>query len=194
MSRFQTFFKFLDQGVRLFRQKLDEAELSGVTVANPQAGVCVLINYDEDLYRQFFSTAHEYCHVLFDRHDIETKGCIVSYRYKKSELVEIRANAFAAEFLLPSGALSRYSRPKDLDTLSASITEIALDYRVNAETVAIRTKDVGWITDRTLKSFQGSRPVTIPRREKVDPDVPPGLTPTQRQRFDAAIREGVITL
>jgi transcriptional regulator with XRE-family HTH domain len=61
------------QGVRLFRHRLEDAQLSGVTVSHPKAGVCVLVNCEDDLYRQFFSAAHEYGHVLFDaRISLET--------------------------------------------------------------------------------------------------------------------------
>src|SRR5258708_10925689 len=52
------------QGIHLFRHSLEDRNLNGVTIQHPQASVCVLINYDDDLYRQFFSATHEYCHVL----------------------------------------------------------------------------------------------------------------------------------
>ena len=78
------------QNVRLFRHALDDARLSGVTISHPRAGVCVLVNYDEDLYRQFFSAAHEYAHVLFDRSQINNNGSVVSYRFSKNELMELR--------------------------------------------------------------------------------------------------------
>ncbi|HVC94728.1 MAG TPA: XRE family transcriptional regulator [Pirellulales bacterium] len=177
--------------VRLFRQPLEDARLSGVTIAHPKAGVCVLVKYDEDLYRQFFSAAHEYAHVLFDRGEINSQGCIVSYRFSTNALIEMRANAFAAEFLLPTDALPRYPKPKTLDDLKDSIDTIARDYRVNTETVAIRMKERGWISDKTLSSFQKTKPVVIRRHEKSDPDIPQSLTPAQAARFEAAIRHGI---
>ena len=139
------------ENVRLFRHRMEDANLSGVTIAHPRAGVCVLVNYDEDLYRQFFSAAHEYAHVLFDRSKINSEGCVVSYRFSKNQLVELRANAFAAEFLLPEKAMSRYPKPKSIDQVADRIGDIAREYRVNTETVAIRMKEVGWISDKTLK-------------------------------------------
>jgi len=179
------------QSVRLFRHDLEDGQLSGVTIAHPRAGMCVLVNYDEDLYRQFFSAAHEYAHVLFDRNQIETQGCVVSYRFSKNELMELRANTFAAEFLLPEQALSRYTRPKDSSELVTRIGEIAHDYRVNTETVAIRMKESGWITAKTLASFQKVKPVVIRRGDKIDPDIPEGLSEPQYARFEAAIRHGI---
>jgi Zn-dependent peptidase ImmA (M78 family)/transcriptional regulator with XRE-family HTH domain len=180
-----------DQGVRLCRHALEDANLSGVTISHPKAGVCVLINYVEDLYRQFFSAAHEYAHVLFDRDQITEDGCVVSYRFSKSELVEIRANAFAAEFLLPTAAFSRFTKPGNLDQFKDVIGDIAREYRVNTETVAIRAKELRWITDRTLSSFQKTRPVVIRRHEKIDTDIPADLTEAQAARFETATKHGI---
>ncbi len=179
------------QGVRLFRHRLEDAQLSGVTISHPKAGVCVLVNCEDDLYRQFFSAAHEYGHVLFDREDIATKGCIVSYRYTRKELVEIRANSFAAEFLLPSAGFSNYPKPHHVPELLDLIGTIARDYHVNTETVVIRMKELHWITDRTLDSFRKAKPVVIQRSAKRDPDLASNLADRQAERLEEAIRQGI---
>jgi Zn-dependent peptidase ImmA (M78 family)/transcriptional regulator with XRE-family HTH domain len=182
------------QGIRVFRHRLRDTQLSGLTVLHPKAGVCVLINYDDDLYRQFFSAAHEYGHVLFDRTTIEQQGHIVSHRkYGQSELQEFRCNSFAAEFLLPSIALQQYERPHDIQGVAELLRRIAIDYRVNTETVAITMRDEHWISQRTLESFQRTRPVTIPRSEKSDPDLPPTLTAAQVERRRMAVESGLTT-
>jgi Zn-dependent peptidase ImmA (M78 family)/transcriptional regulator with XRE-family HTH domain len=180
------------QGVRLCRHGLEDANLSGVTVAHPKAGVCVLVNYVEDLYRQFFSAAHEYSHVLFDRDQINAEGCVVSYRrYSKSDLVEMRANAFAAEFLLPTEAFGKVAKPKSLDEVVVLVGSIAREYRVNTETVAIRMKELKWISEKTLSSFKSVKPVVIHRDEKNDPDIPMGLSAVQAARFEIAAQHGI---
>lgn len=178
------------QDVRLFRHALADARISGVTVAHPRAGVCVLVNYEEDLYRQFFSAAHEYAHVLFDRAQIANVGFVVSYRFTANQLIELRANAFAGEFLLPGEALSRYNRPKGIAEVAELIRAIARNYRVNTETVAIQMKEAGWITQKTLASFRKVKPVVIHRHEKVDPDLPATLTAAQVKKLETAIRNG----
>ncbi|SFH73076.1 ImmA/IrrE family metallo-endopeptidase [Planctomicrobium piriforme] len=180
------------QGTRVFRHRLADANLSGVTVLHPLAGVCVLINYEEDLYRQFFSTAHEYAHVLFDRDVLQQSGCVVSYKYSKSDLIEMRANCFAAEFLLPAEAINRFSRPKKNDTedLLRLIKEIAKQYFVNTQTVVLQMQEAGWLTDGTVASFFKNMPATIPRQEKLDPEMPAELTLMQVQRWERAIQSG----
>ena len=179
------------QGCRVFRHALENSALSGLTVMHPQAGVSILVNYYDDMYRQFFSAAHEYAHVLFDRLEIQGRGCVVSYKFSRQELIEIRANRFASHFLLPPSALDRYSRPQNVQELLEVIRQVALDYRVNTETVARQMSDAGWMTDRTFRSFREKKPTRIGRGEKHDPDMPPNITETQRQRRENIIRAGV---
>jgi Zn-dependent peptidase ImmA (M78 family)/transcriptional regulator with XRE-family HTH domain len=179
------------QGVRVCRQRLERSDVSGLTALHPKAGVCILANYDDDLFRQFFSTAHEYGHVLFEREEVKDKGCVVSFRFSQKDLLEIRANAFAAEFLLPRHALDHYPQPGNLDDLMSVIERISRDYLVNTETVAIRAFDNQWITARTLRSFQKARPVVIPRHQKMDPEIPADLSPSQADRRALAFEHGV---
>ncbi|WP_228055185.1 ImmA/IrrE family metallo-endopeptidase [Gloeocapsopsis crepidinum] len=54
------------QGIHVFKRRLEDKNISGLYINHPVAGHCILINYLDDLYRQNFSAAHEYCHTLFD--------------------------------------------------------------------------------------------------------------------------------
>lgn len=181
------------QGIGLTRQRLQDSNLSGTTLLHPRAGVYVLVNYDDDLYRQFFSAAHEYCHALFDRNHLKKEGCVVSYHHLKKDPIETRANSFAAEFLLPLNALNQYSHPKTKDDVIALTLKIGRDYKVNTETVAIRMKHKDWISQRTVDSFRQVRPAVISRREKSDPEMPAGLTEQQARRRQTAMEQGVST-
>lgn len=179
------------QGCRIFRHALENSDISGLTVMHPLSGISIFVNYVDDLYRQFFSVAHEYAHALFDRDTIKHEGCVVSYRYSEKDLVEIRANRFASHFLLPTSALDNYRRPHNLEELSGLIRDIAMKYRVNTETVVFRLQDAEWISERTAKSFREKKPVTIPRSDKSDPEIPRSLTEAQRERYNLALRSGM---
>jgi Zn-dependent peptidase ImmA (M78 family)/DNA-binding XRE family transcriptional regulator len=85
------------QGVRTAQASLPE-DVSGLTVAEPDTGVLVVVNREHVAWRRRFSFAHEYCHVLLDR---DQKGAI-SRGADRDTLPEVRANAFAAAFLMPS--------------------------------------------------------------------------------------------
>jgi Zn-dependent peptidase ImmA (M78 family)/DNA-binding XRE family transcriptional regulator len=88
------------QGVRTAKADLPD-DVSGLTVADPDVGVLVVVNRAHVPWRQRFSFAHEYCHVLLDR---DEKGTI-SRASQRDTLPEVRANAFAAAFLMPPGGV-----------------------------------------------------------------------------------------
>jgi Zn-dependent peptidase ImmA (M78 family)/transcriptional regulator with XRE-family HTH domain len=91
------------QGVRTSKADLPQ-DVSGLTVAEPDVGVLVVVNATHVACRQRFSFAHEYCHVLLDR---DQKGAI-SRATDRDTLPEVRANAFAAAFLMPAEGVTAF--------------------------------------------------------------------------------------
>lgn len=91
------------QAVRTAQVTLPD-DISGLTLIEPAIGVFVVANREHHLLRRRFSYAHEYCHVLVDRN----QGGLVSRGQDRSELVEVRANAFAASFLMPTDAVRQF--------------------------------------------------------------------------------------
>lgn len=84
------------QGVRTAQIDFPE-DISGVTLIEPSVGLFVVANRRHHLLRRRFSFAHEYAHVLLDR---KRRGTI-SRVADRDSLSEVRANAFAANFLMP---------------------------------------------------------------------------------------------
>ncbi|HSW85979.1 MAG TPA: XRE family transcriptional regulator [Rhabdochlamydiaceae bacterium] len=77
-------------------------EMSGLFLYRPSIGMIILINATHGRSRQRFSCAHEYAHALFDAdHHI-----LISDSTNFSELLEKRANAFAAAFLMPEEGIA----------------------------------------------------------------------------------------
>lgn len=72
-------------------------QMSGLFLQHSSIGLGVLVNYDHPRARKRFSYAHEYAHALLDRDHTAT----VSLEQNRSDLSEVRANAFAAAFLVP---------------------------------------------------------------------------------------------
>lgn len=64
----------------------------------------IIINSEKSLINQIFAAAHEYYHYLYSFTG-NTKDSIVCF-FNKNDKEEIKANRFAAEFLLPEDALS----------------------------------------------------------------------------------------
>jgi Zn-dependent peptidase ImmA (M78 family)/transcriptional regulator with XRE-family HTH domain len=91
------------QGVRTVQANLPE-DVSGLTLSDASVGLFVIANRQHHLLRRRFSYAHEYAHVLLDR---ERRGTI-SRAADRDALIEVRANAFAAHFLMPDAGVQQF--------------------------------------------------------------------------------------
>jgi Zn-dependent peptidase ImmA (M78 family) len=149
-------------GFHVLRRRLDNSNISGLTIHHPVAGTCILVNYSEDIYRQRFTAAHEAGHGILDFGE----EVIVSFtnRYANN-LTEVRANTFAAKYLLPTEIVSnlpvgRWTR--------AEIVKWASHFRVSTAALAIALKEVGKIDDNQVQEL---RRVSVPSMVKVDPEL-----------------------
>ena len=84
------------QGIWASGAKLPN-DMSGLFVRHSSIGLFILVNVEHKRARKRFSYAHEYAHALLDRAQCAT----VSVQGNRSDLNEVRANAFAAAFLSP---------------------------------------------------------------------------------------------
>jgi Zn-dependent peptidase ImmA (M78 family)/DNA-binding XRE family transcriptional regulator len=91
------------QGVRTALVDLPD-DVSGLTLSHPTVGLFVVANRHHHFLRRRFSYSHEYAHVLLDR------GCLgtISRTADRDDLIEVRANAFAASLLLPAEGVRRF--------------------------------------------------------------------------------------
>jgi len=76
-------------------------DMSGLFLRHSSIGLFILVNFGHVRARKRFSYAHEYAHALLDR----SRAATVSLDSNRSDLGEVRANAFAAAFLLPRGGV-----------------------------------------------------------------------------------------
>ena len=93
------------QGVRVTEYEMPDA-VSGLFFHSEDTGFAIVINRGHPRSRRLFSYAHEYCHLLADR---DRSGGI-SHAGNRSELAEVRANAFAAHFLMPEAGVRSFLR------------------------------------------------------------------------------------
>jgi Zn-dependent peptidase ImmA (M78 family) len=179
-----------DQGVRVFKRELEDRNISGLYLWHPAAGHCILVNYLDDLYRQNFSAAHEYCHVLFD----SAKGQKVSYSigaYGGEEL-EWRANSFAGSFLVPKHRLQRDYEPQaSYNEWVDLIPEVARRFGVSSQVVVIRFAELGWLDGGQKNRLLRDKRLVIRSDEKFDPEIPSDLSPGTKSRLTEAIRNGL---
>jgi Zn-dependent peptidase ImmA (M78 family) len=96
------------QGIWVAACKLPD-DMSGMFLSDKQDGFAILINGKHVSARRRFSYAHEYGHALFDREETLR----LTQQSNASELVEKRANAFAAAFLMPASGVGDQLRQLD---------------------------------------------------------------------------------
>jgi transcriptional regulator with XRE-family HTH domain len=91
------------QGVRTGLIDLPD-DVSGLTLSDREVGLFVVVNRRHHYLRRRFSVAHECAHVVADR---ERFGRI-SRTSERDDLIEVRANEFAANFLMPEEGVRQF--------------------------------------------------------------------------------------
>jgi Zn-dependent peptidase ImmA (M78 family)/DNA-binding XRE family transcriptional regulator len=152
---------FRQLGLHIFRRKLSNSKISGLFINHPFAGKCVLINYDEDIYRQNFTLTHEVGHTIFDAND----EINISFdNWSKDDLREIRANSFASNFLVPKTIFKKLNIATWTED---KIVEVAKRLQVNPAVLLISMKDAGVIKDTAFSLNH----LKIPKHQKLDPEL-----------------------
>ena len=132
------------QGIRTGTVSMPDS-VSGLTISHPKVGPFVVINEGHSGERRRFSWCHEYAHVLLDKDAIG----MVSRVNERDDLREVRANSFAANFLLPEegvrqfvGALGKGSASRIHADIFDESGVVAIDTRTDPATQEIQLYDV----------------------------------------------------
>jgi Zn-dependent peptidase ImmA (M78 family) len=173
---------FRSIGLHVFRRQLRNSNVSGLYLKHPLAGGCILVNYVEDVYRQRFTAAHEACHSILD----SEAEFVVSLGSKRGEDQEIRANRFASHYLAPSGFLRSIPQASQWDTVKA--IQWANKLNVSTEVLAYALQRERLIDSHTVDLIKSVR---VPKRDKIDPEIPATLTPKSRRRKLELLERGL---
>ena len=96
--------------------------------------------------RQRFTLAHELGHILArDAQDLLTEAHLSPGRQK--DLSEVRANVFAANFLMPGSEIA--SAVKDLELTEEDLRSLVVRFRVSPSALAARFSQLGLIDAKT---------------------------------------------
>lgn len=90
-----------DQGIWMSAVHLPKG-VSGLFVNHSDIGMAIVVNQEYRQFQRRFSSAHEYAHALFDRRETAT----VTRSENSVKLMEVRANSFAAAFLMPPSGVA----------------------------------------------------------------------------------------
>ena len=136
-------------------------DMSGVFLRHFSIGFSILVNSSHPRGRKRFSYAHEYAHALLDR----DCNIAVSSTSNSSEMVERRANAFAAAFLMPRNGVYEALRGLDKGLPSrqeqtifdvASGGHMDAEFRSPARSQRINYKDITMFAHRFGVSYQAA--------------------------------------
>ncbi|MBA6105834.1 XRE family transcriptional regulator [Pseudomonas monteilii] len=173
--------EFRSVGVHVFRRRLENSKISGVFVMHPIAGKCILVNYNEDVYRQRFSAAHEMAHCIFDSAD----GPSVTIPGDR-DIREVRANRFASCYLMPPETIIKLPDPSAWTQDDAQ--SWANKFRVSCDALGVALMAAKRTDKETSRRIRGYR---VPREAKIDPELPESLTQQQRERKAALLERGL---
>lgn len=173
--------EFRKIGLHIFRRKLNNSKISGLFIQHPIAGKCILVNYDDDTYRQNFTLAHEVCHALLDD-DLEFN---VSFKSDK-DYREVRANYFASSFLIPKSYIEKFKTVTWSDEL---VLKIANQLKVNVQPLLIALKSNNCINQIQYDKFIALK---IPRKNKEDYELK-GLSPAILTSKKILLEKGLST-
>lgn len=169
-------------GVHIFRRQLENSNISGLFIRHPTAGRCVLVNYDDDPFRQRFTVTHEVGHSILD----DTPVNISFTKYDKKDLQEIRANTFASRFLLPQECLRAIPETNIWDANKLKVWASRL--HVSIKTLVFALKDIDAITEDQVQEFKA---LTLPSLNKGDSEDLPSLSPGSRERLFLLLKRGL---
>lgn len=157
------YYELRKTGLHIFRKKLNNSNISGLFISHPYAGKCILINYDEDIFRQNFTLMHEVGHSIFDY----SKKINISFQsdISASKYMEIRANSFASNFLIPKSLLKNLRINQFSNEI---ILKLCLQFKVNIQVLLISLKQSNLINQEQFDNFVSLR---IPKSEKEDPEL-----------------------
>jgi len=92
------------QGVRATKYGFSDNNIAGVFFYSRRTGMVIVVNECHPPHRRLFSYAHEYGHLLVDRDQMTN----ISRFSNRDDLIEIRANVFAAHFLMPEEGIRAF--------------------------------------------------------------------------------------
>ena len=150
---------------------------------HPEAGPCILVNLAEGMERQRFSAAHELGHGLLDEKPITMS---MVGEWSSADLIEVRANTFASDFLMPPTLLRRVPKERWSDPVEVSSWAGRLRVSVPALLLALHAAKLVDSTQRALL-----RQTALRQPESPDPELEGDLTPAQVARKAALLERGL---
>jgi Zn-dependent peptidase ImmA (M78 family)/DNA-binding XRE family transcriptional regulator len=122
----------------------------------------VLVNTDQPRDRQRYSAAHEAGHLVLG-HQAET-GRFISYLGRRFNPVEVHADQFAAELLVPIGLLQKEIAKLPDEEIPEKIYRLKTAFLVSYQAMATRLVKLGAVSPSAAVQATTERPSAIAKR------------------------------
>lgn len=168
------------RGVKVVERSLSNSKVCGFSVTSADFGHAIFVNSHRTRERRLFTLAHELGHLSMDRDHTTT---LLTEKQEQESLAEVRANSFAATFLMPDLAVKEA-------LLKLGVTE-GEKQRINAVTIDYLRKQFGVSYDAMLWRLVNLKVITKKEREgflpyAVEDALPNGVTsPSLPERYKA---------
>jgi Zn-dependent peptidase ImmA (M78 family) len=132
-----------DAGVNVVVAQLGEGPDGAYTVERDVP--FILVNSSRSVVRQRFTLAHEFAHHRLQHGDMLDEHV----RWDATDPKEVAANKFAAEFLLPIGAVNLWFESHQPPSVElATLVRLATAYGISCETTLWRVRAAGRLSQR----------------------------------------------
>ena len=135
-----------DSGIYVFKRSFKQKEISGFSLMDEEFPV-IFLNNSTPPTRQVFTLWHEVAHILLNTSGVTKEDdSFIELLVGDSKVIEVQANAFAGEFLVPSEHLNSLvdSSPYSDEYFSS----LADRYHVSREVVLRKHSDRGLVTQQ----------------------------------------------
>lgn len=154
------------QGIKVVKWHFPAtSQVSGCFFFPKDVGPCIIVNPAHRQVRANFTAAHEYCHFLRDRHRLSAEACNLKKLITRREPYEVRANAFAAAFLMPEDGVEEYLWELGLtkrSPLGPKDVVLAQHYfGVSYLAMLYRLQNLGWLTEEDRNRLQTFQPTAL---------------------------------
>ncbi len=181
------------EGLRVAELRLPQA-VSGLTLRLEEGGSLIIVNRDHGVERRLFSYAHELCHVVADRE----RSALVSGEPDKKDFVEIRADVFAANFLMPLEGVQDFLRSSMGRSYKGNLAlqhwpeaaQLARYFAVSFQAAVFRLRNLEIISETVMAAWQAPKHAALEyKRSLKGPELKEsGHMDLESQLVEAALR------
>lgn len=158
-----------EQGVRIFRYRLEHDEVFGVSAFSSRYGLCIFLNAANTIERQIFSLAHEYGHLLMHRRYYQSAE--PSAGLDKEHPMEMMASHFAANFLVSAAGL-RDVFLRDIGQKKIGLEDLVFlkrYFKVSAQMLLRCLRDLGLVQKQEADNLSAELEKRVPPKEELVP-------------------------